>query len=104
MTKQVFFDPQRKRWKRLRRIFDSLALCSAWSLGCLFIIGLLRMTPLPELLLATAQAQPQRPCSSKPCPVRGAQKPKRPHPSQDHPEALRRDPELGRRSARGLLR
>jgi hypothetical protein len=26
MNQQVFLDPQRKRWKRLRRIFDSLAL------------------------------------------------------------------------------
>ena len=29
MSKQVFYDPQRKRWKRLRRIFDSLALLGA---------------------------------------------------------------------------
>jgi hypothetical protein len=26
MNKQVFYDPQRKRWKRLRRIIDVAAL------------------------------------------------------------------------------
>jgi len=52
MNQQVFLDPQRKRWKRLRRIFDSLALLGV-VVGVLFVIGLLQMTPLPELLLAT---------------------------------------------------
>ncbi len=50
MTQQVFYDPQRKRWKRLRRIFDVLALLGL-VLGTVFIVGLLRMKPLPELLL-----------------------------------------------------
>jgi cellulose synthase/poly-beta-1,6-N-acetylglucosamine synthase-like glycosyltransferase/peptidoglycan/xylan/chitin deacetylase (PgdA/CDA1 family)/spore germination protein YaaH len=52
MNKQVFYDPQRKRWKRLRRIFDVAAVFGT-VVGVLFIIGLLRMTTLPELLLAT---------------------------------------------------
>src|ERR1017187_6214191 len=52
MSKQVFFDPQRKRWRRLRRIFDIVALIGA-VVGVLFVIGLMRMTPLPELLLST---------------------------------------------------
>ena len=52
MTKQVFFDPQRKRWKRLRRIFDGVAVFGV-IVGVLFVIGLVRMRPLPELLLAT---------------------------------------------------
>ena len=52
MNRQVFYDPQRKRWKRLRRIFDILALLGL-LLGSLFIINLIRMKPLPELLLAT---------------------------------------------------
>jgi cellulose synthase/poly-beta-1,6-N-acetylglucosamine synthase-like glycosyltransferase/peptidoglycan/xylan/chitin deacetylase (PgdA/CDA1 family)/spore germination protein YaaH len=52
MTQQVFFDPQRKRWRRLRRIFDSLALVG-FVVGVLFIIGLMHMSPLPELLLST---------------------------------------------------
>jgi cellulose synthase/poly-beta-1,6-N-acetylglucosamine synthase-like glycosyltransferase/peptidoglycan/xylan/chitin deacetylase (PgdA/CDA1 family)/spore germination protein YaaH len=51
MTKQVFYDPQRKRWRRLRRVFDIVALISVFVLVS-FVIGLLRMTPLPELLLS----------------------------------------------------
>ena len=50
MSKQVFFDPQKKRWKRLRIVFDVLALCGL-VLGTIFLIGLLRARPLPELLL-----------------------------------------------------
>ncbi len=50
MTKPIFYDPQRKRWKRLRVVFDSLALAGL-VIGALFLIGLLRMKPLPELLL-----------------------------------------------------
>ena len=50
MNKQVFYDPQRKRWKRLRRIFDVLALLGL-VLGTVFVIGLMRMKPLPELFL-----------------------------------------------------
>jgi len=52
MIKQVFFDPQRKRWKRLRRIFDVVGMAGV-AVGVLFVIGLIHMTPLPELLLAT---------------------------------------------------
>ena len=48
MNKQVFFDPQRKRWKRLRRVTDSLALAGV-ILGILFIFGLLRMKPMRGL-------------------------------------------------------
>ena len=50
MNQQVFYDPQRKRWKRLRRIFDLLAL-SGLLLGSVFVVGLMRMKPLPELFL-----------------------------------------------------
>jgi peptidoglycan-N-acetylglucosamine deacetylase len=50
MNKQVFYDPQRKRWRRLRRIFDVLALLGL-LLGSVFVVGLLRMKPLPELFL-----------------------------------------------------
>jgi cellulose synthase/poly-beta-1,6-N-acetylglucosamine synthase-like glycosyltransferase/peptidoglycan/xylan/chitin deacetylase (PgdA/CDA1 family)/spore germination protein YaaH len=48
MSKQVFYDPQRKRWKRLRRIFDSLALLGA-LVGIIFIVGLVRMKPMHGL-------------------------------------------------------
>jgi cellulose synthase/poly-beta-1,6-N-acetylglucosamine synthase-like glycosyltransferase/peptidoglycan/xylan/chitin deacetylase (PgdA/CDA1 family)/spore germination protein YaaH len=51
MTKPIFFDPQRKRWKRLRFLFDTLALCGLLLLA-IFIVGLMRMKPLPELLLS----------------------------------------------------
>ena len=51
--KPVFYDPDRKRWKRLRRLFDSLALAGA-VVGILFVIGLLRMRPLQALDLRSA--------------------------------------------------
>ncbi|WP_158819521.1 glycosyltransferase [Granulicella sp. S156] len=53
MSKQVFYDPQRKRWKRLRRIFDLLALFGV-IVGVLFIVGLVRMKPLRGLDLRSA--------------------------------------------------
>jgi cellulose synthase/poly-beta-1,6-N-acetylglucosamine synthase-like glycosyltransferase/peptidoglycan/xylan/chitin deacetylase (PgdA/CDA1 family)/spore germination protein YaaH len=53
MRKQVFYDPQRKRWKRLRRIFDSMALLVT-VVGVLFIVGLLRMKPMHGLDLSSA--------------------------------------------------
>ena len=53
MSKPVFYDPQRKRWKRLRRIFDSMALF-ATVVGVLFIVGLLRMKPMQGLDLRSA--------------------------------------------------
>src|SRR5215468_7225116 len=51
MSKPIFYDPQRKRWKRLRVVFDVLALFGL-LLGTIFLIGLIRMRPLPELMLA----------------------------------------------------
>ncbi|NYF80101.1 polysaccharide deacetylase family protein [Granulicella arctica] len=54
MNKPVFYDPQRKRWKRLRRIFDVLALLGL-AVVVLFAVGLLRMKPLPYLFLPTAK-------------------------------------------------
>ena len=48
MRKQVFYDPQRKRWKRLRRIFDVLALLGA-AIGIVFVVGLVRMKPMRSL-------------------------------------------------------
>ena len=77
MNKQVFFDPQRKRWKRLRRIFDIVALLGV-VVGVLFTIGLVRMTPLPELLLATPKPNYiPIPLQLDSTPVRGGQKPRR---------------------------
>ncbi|MGA2886699.1 MAG: glycosyltransferase [Terracidiphilus sp.] len=62
--KQIFFDPQRKRWKRLRRIFDTTALVFTLVLA-IFIFNVLRYQQLPELLLPTPRhnykALPERP-------------------------------------------
>jgi cellulose synthase/poly-beta-1,6-N-acetylglucosamine synthase-like glycosyltransferase/peptidoglycan/xylan/chitin deacetylase (PgdA/CDA1 family)/spore germination protein YaaH len=48
MKKPVFYDPQRKRWKRLRRILDLTALLGM-LVGVLFVVGLIRMKPLRGL-------------------------------------------------------
>jgi spore germination protein YaaH len=48
--KQIFFDPQRKRWKRLRRILDATAVIFTLVLA-VFIFHVLRYQQLPELLL-----------------------------------------------------
>ncbi len=64
--KPIFYDPQRKRWKRLRRIFDSLALAGA-VVGILFLIGLLRMRPLRALDLRSATKR-YRALSNPPAP------------------------------------
>ena len=62
--KQIFFDPQRKRWKRLRRILDAAAVTFTLVLAA-FIFNVLRNQPLPELLLPTLKhnykALPERP-------------------------------------------
>ena len=50
--RQIFFDPQRKRWKRLRRIFDVMAVVLTLVLAG-FIFNVLRVQHLPELLLPT---------------------------------------------------
>ena len=51
MNKQVFYDPQRKRWKRLRRVTDSLALGGV-VLGLIFLFGLVRMKPMRASICA----------------------------------------------------
>jgi peptidoglycan-N-acetylglucosamine deacetylase len=48
MAKQVFYDPQQARWKRIRRLVDAAAL--AFSLLVIFFIySALRNQPLPDL-------------------------------------------------------
>ena len=49
-ARQVFFDPHRKRWKRLRRILDAFAVLSTLIVAS-FIFNILRNERLPELLL-----------------------------------------------------
>jgi len=48
--RQIFFDPERKRWKRLRRILDAVAVISTLVVAG-FIFNVLRVQRLPELLL-----------------------------------------------------
>jgi len=48
--RQIFFDPERKRWKRLRRILDAVAVLSTLVLAG-FFFNVLRNQRLPELLL-----------------------------------------------------
>ena len=52
--RQIFFDPQRKRWKRLRRIFDISALLFT-VVVTIFIANVFRQQQLPELLLPLAK-------------------------------------------------
>jgi cellulose synthase/poly-beta-1,6-N-acetylglucosamine synthase-like glycosyltransferase/peptidoglycan/xylan/chitin deacetylase (PgdA/CDA1 family)/spore germination protein YaaH len=66
MRKQVFYDPQRKRWKRLRRIFDVLALLGA-VVGVFFVVGLVRMKPMRGLDLRSATKR-YRALSNPPAP------------------------------------
>jgi len=50
MAKAVFHDPQRKRWKSLRIVFDIAAALVSISVA-IFLFTLARNTPLPSLLL-----------------------------------------------------
>ncbi len=65
--RQIFFDPQRKRWKRLRRILDATAVLSTLVVAG-FIFNVLRNQHLPELLLPIPKhnyrglARPVHPC------------------------------------------
>ncbi len=50
--RQIFYDPERKRWKRLRRVLDAGAvLTTLVIIG--FVFNVLRNQELPELLLPT---------------------------------------------------
>ncbi len=53
-NQQIFFDPQRKRWKRLRRGLDVAAVIFTLVLAA-FIFSVLRHQQLPELLLPVPQ-------------------------------------------------
>jgi cellulose synthase/poly-beta-1,6-N-acetylglucosamine synthase-like glycosyltransferase/peptidoglycan/xylan/chitin deacetylase (PgdA/CDA1 family)/spore germination protein YaaH len=72
--RQIFFDPQRKRWKRLRRILDVAAVISCLVMTG-FIVNVLRNQHLPELLLPVPKhnykALPERQPT-----LRGAREPK----------------------------
>ena len=50
MAKPIFYDPQRKRWKRLRRLMDVLGLAVS-LLIVFFLVSALRGVSLTTLLL-----------------------------------------------------
>jgi cellulose synthase/poly-beta-1,6-N-acetylglucosamine synthase-like glycosyltransferase/peptidoglycan/xylan/chitin deacetylase (PgdA/CDA1 family)/spore germination protein YaaH len=54
LDRQIFFDPQRKRWKRLRRILDIAAVLLTIVVA-VFIFNVLRQQDLPGLLLPAAK-------------------------------------------------
>src|ERR1035437_1122964 len=97
MAKQVFFDPQRKRWKRLRRIFDLVAVLGV-VVGAVFAVGLVRMTPLPELLLQTPKRK-LAPLQLEATPARGGQKPQVP---SAHRKTTKKPSEVPLNSGEGL--
>jgi cellulose synthase/poly-beta-1,6-N-acetylglucosamine synthase-like glycosyltransferase len=51
MAEPVFYDPQRARWKRLRRLVDAVVLALS-ALIIFFVYTTLRDEPLPELLFS----------------------------------------------------
>src|ERR1035438_8942474 len=71
--KQIFFDPQRKRWKRLRRVLDAVAVVSTLVLAG-FIFNVMRYQHLPGLGLTT----PKHNYKALPEPVLRGQKALRP--------------------------
>jgi cellulose synthase/poly-beta-1,6-N-acetylglucosamine synthase-like glycosyltransferase/peptidoglycan/xylan/chitin deacetylase (PgdA/CDA1 family)/spore germination protein YaaH len=50
--KQVFYDPNLTRWKRLRRVTDA-AFVIATIVGIIFIFTVIKRQPLPDLLMPT---------------------------------------------------
>ncbi|HXZ80748.1 MAG TPA: glycosyltransferase [Terriglobales bacterium] len=50
MSKPIFYDPQRKRWRRLRRVID-VAVLGLTLLAVFFVVTVLRGAKLPDLLL-----------------------------------------------------
>ncbi len=51
-NKPIFLDEKKRRWKRLRRILD-ISAAVGLLVFIVFVLGVLRMRPLPELLLNT---------------------------------------------------
>jgi cellulose synthase/poly-beta-1,6-N-acetylglucosamine synthase-like glycosyltransferase/peptidoglycan/xylan/chitin deacetylase (PgdA/CDA1 family)/spore germination protein YaaH len=73
--RQIFFDPQRKRWKRLRRVLDVVAVISTLVLAG-FIFNVLRSQQLPELLLPTLKHN-YKALRERPVEQRGTKNPRR---------------------------
>src|SRR5512140_1552696 len=49
MSKPVFFDPQRKRWKRIRRVLDFAGIFLSFLI-VFFIVTVVRSTDIPTVL------------------------------------------------------
>lgn len=56
MPGPVFYDPQRRRWKRLRRLFDALAVATT-LIVIFFVVMVFRQETLPNLLLLQPKHQ-----------------------------------------------
>jgi peptidoglycan-N-acetylglucosamine deacetylase len=56
MLEPIFYDPNRARWKRLRRVFDALGVATS-LLIVFFVIMVLRQVTLPNLLLVAPKHQ-----------------------------------------------
>jgi cellulose synthase/poly-beta-1,6-N-acetylglucosamine synthase-like glycosyltransferase/peptidoglycan/xylan/chitin deacetylase (PgdA/CDA1 family)/spore germination protein YaaH len=52
MSKPVFYDPQKKRWRRIRRTIDVVGVVLSLLIA-FFVITVVRDTSIPALLLAT---------------------------------------------------
>lgn len=59
MAEPVFYDPRRARWKRVRRLFDVVAV-GVSALILVFVYTALRDEPLPELLFSPQNAPSKR--------------------------------------------
>lgn len=90
---QIFFDPGRKRWKRLRRIIDAIAVITTLVLAG-FTFNMLRNQPLPELLLPTSRH------NYKALPDRGAVRSKAQRPARR--KTTRKPSEIPFNSGEGL--
>jgi cellulose synthase/poly-beta-1,6-N-acetylglucosamine synthase-like glycosyltransferase/spore germination protein YaaH/peptidoglycan/xylan/chitin deacetylase (PgdA/CDA1 family) len=56
MPEPIFYDPQRRRWKRLRRLFDALAVATTLVI-IFFVVMVFRQERLPNLLLPAPKHQ-----------------------------------------------
>ena len=80
MAKPIFYDPERKRWRRLRRLLDVIVLATS-LLIVFFILTVFRGVPLAQLLLPQ-QRRPYKALKEKerrhPRAQRAARKSKKP--------------------------
>ncbi len=56
MLEPIFYDPQRRRWKRLRRLFQAFGVATT-ILVVYFVVMMLRQVGLPNLLLTAPKHQ-----------------------------------------------